>query len=137
MKKYALKFLHRGALFAGFGPIILGIIYFVLSNTVENFALSGKDILIGIISTYFLAFVHAGASVFNEIEHFSIPQSVLCHLSVLYVAYVVCYLINSWIAFDWKVILIFTAIFLVVYAVIWSIVFISVKMTLKKLNKNL
>lgn len=137
MNKYLREFLHRGLVFGGFGPIVLGIIYAILENTVENFSLNGIQILVAIISVYILAFVQAGASVFNQIESFSVPKALLCHLSLLYVTYVTCYLINNWIPFNPTVILIFTAIFLIVYFVVWAIVFVSVKAASRKLNEKL
>lgn len=137
MNKYLKSFLHRGLIFGGFGPIVLGIIYAILEKTVDDFSLNGTQILIAIISVYILAFVQAGASVFNQIESFSVPKSLLCHLSLLYVTYAVCYLINNWIPFNPTVLLIFTAIFLTVYFVIWIIVYISVKTASRKLNAKL
>lgn len=137
MNRYIKSFLHRGLIFAGFGPIILGIVYAVLQKTVTDFSLNGVQILIAIVSIYLLAFVQAGASVFNQIESFSIPKSLFCHLSVLYLAYTSCYLINSWIPFDPKILLIFTAIFLIVYFSVWITVFVAVKITSRKLNAKL
>jgi len=137
MNKYLKEFLHRGLIFGGFGPIIIGIVYAILEATVENFALNGVQVLIAIVSAYILAFVQAGASVFNQIEHWSLPKSLLCHFSLLYVAYVLCYLINNWIPFNMTVVLIFTAIFVVAYFVIWIAVFLSVKAVSRKLNVKL
>jgi len=137
MNKYLKEFLHRGLIFGGFGPIILGIIYAVLENTVENFTLNGIEILIAIISIYFLAFIQAGASVFNQIEHWSLPKSLFFHLGTLYIAYVVCYLINNWIPFEAKVLLIFTLIFLIIYFVVWTVVVVSIKLISRKLNSKL
>ena len=90
-----------------------------------------------IISTYLLAFVHAGASVFNQIESWPIAKSLLFHFGSLYLAYTICYLINSWIAFDVKVLIIYTLVFLIVYFAIWLTVFISVKLVSKKINEKL
>lgn len=137
MKKYVKNFLLRGMLFGGFGPIIAGIVYLILSFTINGFSLSGSEVFIAIISTYLLAFVQAGASVFNQIESWGIAKSLLCHLSTIYIAYTLCYIINSWIPFDWIVLLIFTLIFLVTYLVIWLIVYLCVKATSKKFNKSL
>ena len=137
MKQTLKTFCHRGLMFGGFGPIILGIIYAVLERTVENFTLSSIQLLIGIVSVYLLAFVQAGASVFNQIEHWSIPQSSLCHFAILYAAYVLCYLVNRWIPFDWHVILIFTVIFVVGYLIIWLVVWLTVKQVSRRLNKRI
>lgn len=137
MNKYVREFFHRGLLFSGLGPIIAGIVYLILSYTLENFSLTGPQVFIAIISTYLLAFIQAGASVFNQIENWPLPKSMLFHFSVIYVAYILCYLINSWIPFDAKVIIIFTAIFVVTYLLIWLIVYFLVKATCKEFNKKL
>ncbi len=137
MNKYLKSFLHRGLIFGGFGPIVAGIVYLILSLTLENFSLNGVEIFVAIISIYILAFVHAGASVFNQIESWPIAKSLLCHLATLYAAYTSCYLINSWLPFDWRVLLIFTAIFMVVYFVIWLCVFVCVKHPSKKFNSKI
>ena len=137
MNRYLKEFLHRGMLFSGFGPIVLGIIYFILSKTVDDFSLSGFEILLGIVSTYILAFIQAGATVFNQIEHWSVPKSLLCHFGSLYVAYVICYISNSWIPFEWGVVGLFTVIFAVLYFVIWFTVYFVTKATGKKLNSVL
>ena len=137
MNKYIKEFLHRGLMFGGFGPIILGIIYAILQMHDESFTLNGMQILVGIVSIYLLAFVQAGASVFNQIESFSLPKSLLCHLSVLYVAYVICYLVNNWIPFQSKVLVIFTVIFLVVYFAVWFSVVLILKATSRKFNEKL
>ena len=123
MNRYVKEFLHRGLVFGGFGPVILGIIYAFLEGD-EGFSLNGPQVLIAIVSIYLLAFVHAGASVFNQIESFSVPKALLCHFSVLYAAYVGCYLINDWIPFDSAALLIFTAVFVVAYFVVWFAVFL-------------
>ena len=137
MNKYLKAFLQRGLIFGGFGPIILAIIYFILSKTVENFSLSGGELLLGTISIYLLAFVQAGATVFNQIEDWPITKSLLCHFGSLYIVYVLCYLINSWIPFKPIVLVIFTAVFVVVYFIIWITVVLSIKAFTKKANKKL
>ena len=124
-------------MFAGFGPVILGIIYFILSKTINNFSINGSEAFLAIVSIYVLAFVHAGSSVFNQIEHWPLAKSLLCHFVSLYMVYVLCYCVNSWIPFEWGVIGIFTAIFVAVYFVVWSVVYFIVKSTSKKLNKTL
>ena len=39
MNKYLKIFLHRGLIFGGFGPIVVGIVYFILGQTLEGFSL--------------------------------------------------------------------------------------------------
>ena len=122
-------FFLRGLLFGGFGPVIAGIVYLILHFTLKDLALTGLQVFTVIVSTYLLAFVHAGASVFNQIES--------CHFGLLYIAYVLCYLINAWIPFEPAVLGIFTAIFAVGYAVIWLAVYVSIRVTVKQLNRSL
>lgn len=137
MSKYLKEFLVRGMMFAGFGPVILGIIYFVLQKTSSNFSLSGDEAFLGIVTIYILAFVQAGATVFNQIEDWPITKSILFHFLSLYLVYTLCYLINTWIPFKAEVLLIFTAVFIGIYIVIWLIVFLIVKTVSKKINKGL
>ena len=137
MNIYFKKYMHRGLIFGGFGPVVLGIIYWILSETVADFTVSGFETFLGIVSTYILAFVQAGASVFNQIEHWSLPKSLLCHFSTLFAAYTLGYLGNTWIPFEPKVILVFFGIFAAVYFTIWITVYFSVKAISKKFNKAL
>ena len=136
MNIYTKEFFHRGLMFGGFGPIIVGIIFYCVSAAEGGISLSAPEALVAILSSYLLAFVHAGASVLNQIEHWPIMKSLFFHFLLLYVSYLSCYLINAWIPFDGKVVGIFTAIFVAVYFVVWAIVYLSVRnlgkrMTLK------
>ncbi len=135
MNKYVKEYFKRGLMFGGFGPIVIGIVLCVLQLTGVSVTLNGVEIIIGIVSTYVLAFVQAGSSVFNQIESFSIAKSLGLHFISLYIVYVACYLLNSWIPFEWTVIGIFTAIFVVCYFVIWVTVYLIVKSTSNKLNR--
>lgn len=137
MNKYFKEFLHRGLMFGGFGPIIVGIIYIALSHNIEGFYLKGTQVFTAILSTYMLAFVHAGSSVFNQIEHWSVMKALFCQLGTLYLVYVTCYLINYWIPFDIAVIAIFSGIFIAAYFIIWGIVYLCVKGKAKKLTEKL
>jgi len=124
-------------MFSGFGPIIVGIVYLFIDMELDSFALSSSEVFIAIISTYVLAFLHAGASVFNAIEHWSLLKSTTCHFLTLYLAYSICYVVNSWIPFVPKILLIFTAVFIAIYIIVWLIVYILIKATAKKLNSKI
>ncbi|MBQ7225611.1 MAG: DUF3021 domain-containing protein [Clostridia bacterium] len=137
MKGYVKSFMQRGLIFGGFGPIILGVIYLILELTVKDFSVSGWEIFLGIISVYMLAFVHAGASVINQIESLPIARSSLIHFGILYVAYITCYLVNTWIPFDWVVIAIFTGIFVLAYFVVWITVYLIISKTSKAFNTKI
>lgn len=137
MNKHLKDFFHRGLMFGGFGPIIMGIIYAVIQRTESGFSLSGDEVLLAIVSTYIIAFVQAGASVLNQIETRSPILMTGAHLSLLYITYVGAYLVNSWIPFKPEALGIFTAVFVIGYAVIWLTVYISVKGVSRKLNGKL
>ncbi|MBQ8600612.1 MAG: DUF3021 domain-containing protein [Clostridia bacterium] len=137
MNQYVKQFFHRGLLFGGFGPIVLGIVYAILQETVRGFSLTGREVLLAILSTYLLAFVQAGVSVFNQIDHWPLAKSMLCHFGSLYLTYSACYLINTWIPFAPQVLLIFTAIFAAVYLIIWLTVYLIIKATGNRLNTKL
>lgn len=137
MNPYVKEFLHRGLLFAGFGPVVLGIVYACISASGIPMALSAAEVLSGILSTYLLAFLQAGASVFHQIEHWPVAKSLACHFGLLYAAYVICYLVNTWIPFRPGVVAIFTAVFAGGYFVIWITVFLSVKAASRRLNNRL
>ncbi|MBO5009715.1 MAG: DUF3021 family protein [Clostridia bacterium] len=136
MREYIIKFLHRGLVFGGFGPIVVGIVYLCISEaTGLNF--SGKEMLFAILSGYFIAFIHAGASVFNEIETWSPAKSLFLHLFTLYITYIFFYLVNSWLPFEPKIVLLFTILFILIYLIIWLIVFISVRTAAARLDKSI
>ena len=136
MKKYLIDFIKRGLIFGGFGPVIVAIIYFIVSLS-ETVNLNPGQILVAVISSYLLAFIQSGATIFNQIENWSTAKSSLVYFSTLYIAYLGCYLVNSWIPFEWLFVLIFTVSFVITYLIIWFIVYLIVKHTTKKLNEKL
>ena len=136
MNKYLKQFLHRGLIFGGFGPIIAAIIYAIINISLEEeLIISSKEVLILIFSTYLLAFVQAGASVFNQIDNWSLLKSLVCHSLSIYFVYVLCYIVNSWIPFELIALILFTILFFVTYMIIWFTVYLILKATSKKLNK--
>lgn len=137
MNKYVKEFFHRGLMFGGFGPIVTAIVLLILSHKINDFSISGNQVFMAVVSTYIVAFVHAGSSIFHQIEHWSTMKGLFCQLGSLYLVYVLTYIINSWIPFEIAVILIFTAIFVFTYLVIWLIVYLCVKATSKKLSEKL
>ena len=133
----ARDFFLRGCMFGGLGPVVLGIVYVILHHTLEDLTLTGTQVFLGILSTYVLAFIHAGSGVFHRIESWSPGKSCLCQLSLLYAAYVLCYALNDWLPFEPLAIGIFTAIFVGGYGLICLIVYLSVHAAAKKLNQSL
>ena len=137
MNKYFKEFIHRGLMFSGFGPIVFGIVMLCIFFAEKDLSLTGKEILLGIVSTYMIAFIQAGATVFNQIEHWSVPKSMACHFGMLYAVYSIAYIINSWIPFKIEVLAIFTAIFIGVYFTVWIVVYLCVRNTGRKINERL
>ena len=137
MNKYLKQFLLRGLIFGGFGPIILAIICFIHAKIDSEAVFTGAEILANTISVYLLAFVHAGASVFNQIDKWGLNKSTTIHFATLYIAYSLCYLLNTWIPFDVKIFGIFTAIFITIYFAVWITVYLCVKSCSKKLNAKI
>ena len=130
-------FLLRGFVFGGLGPIVLGIVYLILHHTLKDLTLTGSEVFLGILSTYMLAFIHAGSGVFHRIESWSPCKSCLCQMSLIYAAYVLCYVLNDWLPFEPLAIAVFTAIFVGGYGVICLIVYLSVHAAAKRLNQSL
>ncbi|MBO5421094.1 MAG: DUF3021 domain-containing protein [Clostridia bacterium] len=137
MNKYLKSFLHRGLIFGGFGPIVAGAVYLFVEMFHSAISLNATQVFLAVVSTYLLAFIQAGASVFNQIDHWPLPKSLLCHFSSIYFAYLLCYIINSWIPFKSGIVLIFTGFFIATYFVIWTAMYFSVKSASKKMNNKL
>ena len=136
MNKNLKAYLHRGLLFGGFGPIVVAIVYAIVGVATKDNLITTTNFLLATISSYILAFLVAGSSMFYQIEHWGLTKASLLHALSLYVAYLCCYLLNSWIAFDIIDVLVFTGIFIAGYLLIWLIIYISIKHTEKKLNKK-
>lgn len=130
-------FFLRGLIFGGCGPLVLGIVYLFLHTSLENLTLTGAEVFWGILSTYLLAFIHAGSGVFHKIESWSPCKSCLCQMSLLYASYVLCYVLNRWLPFEPIAIAVFTAIFVVGYGVICLVVYLCVHAAAKRLNRSL
>ena len=137
MKSFFKTFVHRGLLFAGFGPLIAGIVYLVLDLSGVNYDLTGKEVFMGIFTTFIIAYIHAGSSAFNDIEKWGKAKAMLCQLACIYVIYLAGYLINNWIPFNYKVILIFTICIVVGYLIIWFSIYFAVRRYSNKLNEKL
>ena len=137
MNKYVKSYLLRGLIFGGFGPIVTGIILWLIQLSGVEVILSGGELLLTIVSTYLLAFIHAGSSIFHQIEKWPLTKSMICQLSSLYVAYSSCYLVNQWLSFEWKTLAIFTGFFVVGYLVIWVSICLIARSVSKRLNKRI
>ena len=137
MNKYVKNFFLRGLIFSGLGPVVYVMVMMILALCNVVTEVSVYQVVISVISTYILAFVAAGSSVVHSIESWSLLKSTLIYGLVLYASYIVCYLLNNWINFNFVSILIFTGIFIGAYLGIWLSIFLSTRAMSKKLNEKL
>ena len=137
MKSFWKEFLLRGLICAGGGPVVLGILYYILDATGTVDALTPKEVCIGILTITMLAFIAAGMTAIYQTERLPLPNKILIHGGSLYIAYLLTYLLNGWLEGQPKYIILFTGIFLLGYALIWLIIYIVEKTKAEKLNKLL
>ena len=137
MRKIVLKFFRRGLVAAGFGPIILAVLYMILQQQEMLELLTVNEVCTGIISLFALAFIAGGMNVIYQIERIPLMIAILIHGGVLYISYLVTYLINGWLEWGTTPILVFTGIFVVGYVVVWMVIYsITIKRT-KQVNEIL
>lgn len=137
MKKFWKEFLLRGLICAGGGPLVLAIIYGILGATGSVETLAPGEVCMGIITIMLLAFIAAGMTAIYQMEQLPLPTMILLHGGALYIAYILTYLLNGWLANQAKPIGIFTGIFVAGYAVIWLIIYYVERSKAKKLNQIL
>jgi len=137
MKKFWKEFLFRGLVCAAGGPLVLAIIYGILgaTGTVEFF--SPQEVCTGILTIMLLAFIAAGMTAIYQMEQLPLPTMILLHGGALYIAYILTYLLNGWLARQLSPILIFTGIFIAGYALIWLIIYCVEKSKAEALNRKL
>ena len=137
MRKNILEFFRRGLIAAGFGPLVLAILYLILQEKAELEMLTVNEVCLGIFSLTLLAFSAGGMNVIYQIERLPLMVAILIHGGVLYVSYLGTYLLNDWL--DWGVmpIIVFSAIFVVGYVVIWVIIYSITKNRTERLNEVL
>lgn len=137
MKKFLKEFMLRGLIFAAGGPLVLAIIYGILGATGAVVSFSPREVCLGILTITLLAFIAAGMTAIYQMEQLPLPTMILLHGGALYIAYILTYLINGWLANQLMPILVFTGIFVVGYALIWLIIYCIEKKKTAKLNKLL
>jgi hypothetical protein len=137
MKKHILDFLRRGLLACGFGPLALAAIYLVLQGTIDLSLLSVNEAVTGILSLYALAFIAGGMNFIYQIERLPLMVAILIHGAVLYVSYLCTYLLNSWLEWNVRSLLVFTGIFVIGYVIIWAIICSIIRKNTEKINSGL
>ena len=137
MRKYILEFLRRGLVAAGFGPIVLAVLYLILQHQDVIDTLTVNEVCLGIFSLSALAFAAGGMNVLYQIERLPLMIAILIHGSVLYISYLVTYLINGWLQNGVTPILVFTVIFVLGYLVIWTVIYSITIKRAERLNEIL
>lgn len=128
---YLFTYTHiQGLIAAGFGPLILAVVYYCLHQAGIITNLSVNEVAWGIFSTFLLAFVQGGAGAVFTIEKLSMKKATT-------IDFILIYLLNGWMTPSWIVIGIFTLIFIIGYFIIWTIIYQSVKKSIKQIDAKL
>lgn len=135
MKKVIKEFGLRGLLSMGVGPIIYGIVMFILYLCNVDTTVDGLVIFKGVISTSIMAFLIAGFSIIWKQEEIQLCKKILVHFIFLYVLYLIVYLANDWIGKDLLVIGIFTLVFVLGYLLTWLVIYLVERNRAEKFNK--
>lgn len=137
MKRFVSDFVHRGFIAAGFGPVVLAIIYGILGAAGVVERLSVTEVCRGIISVTVMAFIAAGINAIYTVERLPLISAIMIHALVLYLDYLIMYLFNSWIPRNMNAIAVFTAIFAAGFAAVWIIIYFINRKNADKLNIRL
>ena len=137
MKKIVLDFIRRGLIGCGFGPLVLAILYWILSSRGLLETLTVRQVCVGIFSISALAFLAGGINAIYQIERLPLMVAILIHGGVLYCSYLATYLLNDWLERGPLPVLVFTGIFVVGYLAIWAVIYSMVKRNTEKINEVL
>ena len=137
MKKILREFCLRGMVAAGFGPIVLGTIYFILYKLGLMESIPIPQLCIGIFSITALAFMAGGVNVIHYVEKIPLMVAILIQGLVLYGCYLVVYLINGWLIWGLTPVLVFTGIFALFYLIIWIVIYSLTRKNTAEVNEIL
>ena len=137
MKKFIGDFMIRGMVAAGFGPIVLAILYLILNKYAELESLSVGQICTGIFSMTALAFMAGGINAIYKLEKLPLMAAILIHGGVLYIFYLITYLLNDWLKSNVINILVFTVIFAAGYLIIWGVIYCIIRKKTNRINELL
>lgn len=135
--KYFKKFMLRGLIAMGFGPIILIFIYFGLDQANVIHSIPIPTLNLAIVSCLLIGFIEGGIGVVYQIDRLSLGKATLIQSLVIYFSLLFFYYLNSWIPQNWTGFGIFSAIYWIAYGIIWVIIYKSVRDYVKKVNSKL
>lgn len=137
MKRFIKDFTLRGLVAAGFGPLILVIIYYGYQLTENVTSRTMTEVNINILSCLVMAFIAGGIGAIFKVEKIPLGVATLIDAIVIYVDYLFFYLINNWIPIMVIPLLVFTVIYIIGYVIIWLIIYKKVKSQVQKVNQKL
>ena len=137
MKKYLSQFLLRGLVAAGFGPVILAIIFGILDATGAVTSLAPGEVCLGILSITLMAFIAGAITGIYQVESLPLPSAILIHGGVLYLDYLIMYLLNDWIPHNASAIGTFSVVFVVGFAAVWAFIYLHSRRKTAQLNEKL
>ncbi len=137
MKKHLSQFLLRGLVAAGFGPVILAVIFGILGATGTITSLSPREVCLGILSIALMAFIAGAITGIYQVEKLPLPSAILIHGGVLYLDYLIMYLVNNWIPHNATAILTFSVIFVLGFAAVWACIYLHSRRKTSQLNQKL
>lgn len=137
MKAFWKDFILRGLCAAWGGPVVLGIIYWIIGATGAADTIPMDQAAFGILSITVMAFLVAGMTAIYRLEQLPLISAILIHGAVLYAIYIGIYLVNGWLQSQMVPILIFTAAFVAGYALIWLCIYLFTKKRTNRINQKL
>ena len=137
MKKLLSQFCLKGMIAAGFGPIVLAVLYLILYKQGVMETLTVPQVCVGIFSITGLAFVAGGVNVIHQMERVPLMVAILIQGLILYGCYLGVYLINGWLKQGLTPILVFTGIFVVGYLLIWIVIYAVTRRNTAQINEIL
>ncbi len=137
MSQHMKKFVLRGLVAMGFGPICLAVVYLVLWRCGAVESVGAGEMVLGVLTVSVMAFFAGGLNVVYEIERLPLLYAALIHSVILYLDYAVIYLINGWLEDGWIPFLSFSAIFAAGFWLIWFAVYLFTKANVEKMNRSM
>ena len=137
MKKHLLRFVQRGLVALGIGPLVLAVVYLFLQRYAAVQTLTVREVCVGIFSLSALAFVAGGMNFIYQVERLPLMAAISIHGGVLYAAYLITYFVNGWLERSILPVLVFTGVFVVGYLVIWVVICSVMKKKTAGINAKL
>lgn len=136
MKQFITEFLRRGVIACGIGPLVLAALYLILQSADAVDVLTVNQVCTGIVSLTALAFAAGGMNAVYQIERLPLMAAILIHGGVLYFGYLITYLLNDWLEWGSRPLLVFSVIFVLGYLVIWTVIYTVTRRHTERLNRQ-